>query len=517
MANGNWNDVASSDDIEQGSLFAAALSEEEQVFITRSEAGLVAFSDVCPHVGCPLSWGHVRGDQVTCACHNARFDLSSGRATTAPSLDDLAHYEVREEAGRVYIGERHDPSFPEMPQSDDRSVVIVGAGAGGNAAAEQLRREGFSGRITMITPENHLPYDRTLLSKFFLAGGMGASDVVLRSGDFYEQAGIEVRTGCRVTAVAPADKRITLDDGTDLQADHLILATGSRAKTLPIPGNNLPGVFTLRTVADAEAIDRAAAEAQNVVVIGASFIGTETAAYLTGRGLHVTVVAPERTPFENILGEAVGNRFRVLHESQGVSLRMGNTVSSIKGSGSVRSVELADGTSLPADLVILGVGVEPVVDYIRDSGLVEDGAVPVNERLETKTPGVYAIGDLARVHGETGAKRVEHWVVAQRHGQQAAKSITGADHGLQYAPFFWTMQFEMPFAYVGYAPDYDEVKYKGSVDDNDFVAGYFKRGRLEAVGTIGRPEAAIRYGYLLDEGRRIGPDEFEGDLSALGV
>ncbi|MFO7850336.1 MAG: FAD-dependent oxidoreductase [Spirochaetia bacterium] len=517
MTDSNWKEVAQSEDLEAGKLFSAELSEEESVLIIRRDNGLVAWGNSCPHAGCPLSWGHMQNGVITCACHNARFDVKNGEMLTAPSLDDLVGYEVREENGKVYVGASHKPEFPRPAVEESKTVAIVGAGAGGSAAAEQLRREGFGGRIVMITPEEGLPYDRTALSKFFLVKDMEPGLMSLRSAQFYEDAEIELWNGRRVTAVDTAALTLTLDDGSSLQADHIILATGSRAKTLPIPGTELSGCFTLRSLTDAIALREAAAKAKNAVVLGASFIGTETAAFLKDRGLDVHIVAPESVPFAAVLGERVGKRFAALHESQGVKMKLDHSVSRIKGSEKVEEVELDDGTILPAELVVLGVGAEPVLDYLEGTGLVRDGAVPVDAHLSTSASGIYAIGDIARVDSDVQNGRAEHWVVAQRHGQQAARAVMGDESGLKYAPFFWTMQFETPLAYIGLAPDFDEARYKGDVEEGNFLAGYFKDGRLAAVASIGKTKTVARYGYLLDEGRKIGLEDFDAGLKKMNT
>jgi NADPH-dependent 2,4-dienoyl-CoA reductase/sulfur reductase-like enzyme/nitrite reductase/ring-hydroxylating ferredoxin subunit len=516
MADETWKDIAASDDIEDGSFHSVELSEEESVLLVRQGTELFAWEDSCTHVGCPLSYGYLADGVITCPCHNARFDARTGATISPPALDDLARYDVREDGGRVYLGPRHEAVFAKPGGSDPRTVAIVGAGAAGAVAAEQLRREGFAGRVVMITPETERPYDRPLLSKFYLAKDMGPDDIALRPQSFYEEMEIELWTGRRATAVDPEAKRITLEDGSDLTADAIVLATGSRPKALPVPGADLNGVHLLRALADAEGIRADAATAQNVVVIGASFIGTEAAAYLRGRGLSVTVTAPESVPFERTFGPEVGQRFRSMHAEQGVEFKLGTTVSRIVGSDRVESVELADGTILPADLVVIGVGAEPVVDYLEGSGLVEDGAVPVNGYLQTRAPGVYAVGDIARVDGTGGPKRVEHWVVAQRHGRQVARSIAGVHEPLPFAPFFWTRQFETSFGYIGYAPRFDDIRYKGDVEGGKFLAGYFEGGILRAVGTIGKGKTAVRYGRLLDAGREITVEQFEAGLSAIG-
>ncbi|MFO8065378.1 MAG: FAD-dependent oxidoreductase [Spirochaetota bacterium] len=517
MSDNQWKEVAKSEDIEDGAFFSAEVTEEESVLLVRVGTELHAWADACPHVGCPLSFGHLEGATLTCPCHNARFDTATGTMLSPPALDDLTRYEVREEEGRVYVGAKHEPTLSKPAGSDTRTVAIVGGGAAGSMAAEQLRREGFAGRIVIVTAETARPYDRVLLSKFYLATDMSFDDIALRPASFYEKMGIELWTGRTATAVDAQARRLTLDDGTELSADFIVLATGSRAKSLPVPGADLEGVHLLRSLGDAEAIRSQAKSARNVVVIGASFIGTETAAYLRGRGLNVHVVAPESVPFEQVFGSDVGSRFADMHREQGVELHLGRNVSRISGGNSVENVELSDGTRLPADLVVIGVGAEPVVEYLEGSGLLEGNTVPVDGYLQTRAAGVYAVGDIAAVEGSDGPKRVEHWVVAQRHGRQVARSILGVGGPLAYAPFFWTRQFETSFAYIGYAPTYDEIRFKGDVKEGKFLAGYFQDGALAAVGTIGKGKTAIRYGYLLDEGRKITPDQFEAGLSSLSA
>jgi apoptosis-inducing factor 3 len=510
MSESSWKKVAQSKDIQEGTPFSADLSEEESVLLVRKGENLFAWGNACPHVGCPLSWGHIHGDEIVCGCHNARFDITSGKLRSAPGVDDLPAYEVREEDGEVFVGRKQPVSFTMPSGSDNRTVVIVGAGAGGNAAAESLRREGFAGRIVMITPEKQRPYDRTLLSKFFLAGDMGFEALAMRPADFYDEMQIELLTGRRATEVQPAARAVVLDDGTEVAGDFLILATGAAPKRLSVPGADLPGVFVLRSFAEGQKLREAVAGAKKAVVIGASFIGTETAAYMIGRGIDVTVVAPESVPFERVFGPEVGKRFVKMHTDGGVKLRLGTGVSKITGNGKADGVELADGTTLKADLVVVGIGVTPVVDYIESSGLATEGAVPVNKHLETSAPGVFAIGDIARV--QDGGKRVEHWVVAQRHGQEVARSIMGNGKGLAYAPFFWTRQFETSFAYVGFAPDFDETRIDGDVENGKFLIGYFKDGNLAAVGTMGKGGSLIQYGLRLDQGKKISIADFEKGL-----
>ncbi|MFW5843542.1 MAG: Rieske 2Fe-2S domain-containing protein, partial [Spirochaetota bacterium] len=234
MADSSWKKVAQSKDIQEGSPFSADLSDEESVLLVRKGENLFAWGNACPHVGCPLSWGYIHGDEIVCGCHNARFDITTGKLRSAPGVDDLPAYEVREEDGEVFVGKQLPVSFSMPSGSDNRTVVIVGAGAGGNAAAESLRREGFAGRIVMITPEEQRPYDRTLLSKFYLAGDMGFDALAMRPADFYDEMKIELLTARRATEVRPAARGVILDDDTEVSGDFLILATGAAPKKLPV-------------------------------------------------------------------------------------------------------------------------------------------------------------------------------------------------------------------------------------------------------------------------------------------
>lgn len=510
MAGNEWKRVAESAGVKEGSPVTAELSEEESVLLIRRGGKLLAWRNECPHVGCPLGYGDFDGDLLTCPCHNARFDLGTGKMLSPPALDDLASYKVKEEAGAVYVGERLDPRIA-MPQgTDERTVAIVGTGAAGSAAAEQLRREGFAGRIVLIGPEEDLPYDRTLLSKFFLASEMGVGDITLRDTTFYDGLRIELRLGVAAEALDPGNKTITLSDGESLRADMILLATGSKPNPLPVPGAELDNCFTLRKPGDALAIRRVAEGAKRAVVVGASFIGTEVAAYLRNRGLEVTVVAPEQVPFERVLGRRAGSRFVTLHKSQGIRYQLGKGVANIKGTGKVEAVELSDGTELPADLVVAGVGVTPVTDYLEGSGLVKNGSVPVNARLESEVPGIFAAGDIAAVDDGRRTARVEHWVVAQRHGVHAAKAMLGSSEPLGYIPFFWTRQFETSFVYIGFAPEFDEVWELGDVESGEFLLGYAEDGALRAVGTMGMSGKAIALGKRLEAGEEIDKSAFAG-------
>jgi len=287
-----------------------------------------------------------------------------------------------------------------------------------------------------------------------------------------------------VTSIDSSKKTVRLDDGSDRPYGALLIATGADPVRLPIPGADSPQVMYLRTFADSRAIVDRAKDAKHVVVAGASFIGLEVAASLRARDIAVDVVAPESVPLERVMGVEVGKFVRSLHESKGVVFHLGLTVKSVEG----RKVTLSDGKTLDADFVVMGVGVRPSTALAEQAGIVVDKGITVNEFLETSAPGVFAAGDAARwPDPHTGDNiRVEHWVVAERMGQVAARNMLGAREPFDIVPFFWSMHYDTPIRYVGHAEKWDAVVIDGSLESRDCAVSYKRGGRTLAVATIGR-------------------------------
>jgi NADPH-dependent 2,4-dienoyl-CoA reductase/sulfur reductase-like enzyme len=407
------------------------------------------------------------------------------------------------------------------PGSDARTFVIVGAGAGGNAAAETLRREGFAGRIVLIGSEALGPYDRTMLSKDYLSGEAPAKWLPLRGEKFYSRLQIELRTGTRVASLDARSRTLSLADGGTLQGDRLLLATGGVALRLGIPGSELPGCFTLRSLQDTDALIEALGRAERVVLLGGSFIALEAASSLRHRGLEVHVVAPESVPLARVFGERIGRRLAGLHEQAGVRFHLGRTAARIDGDDRVRAVELSDGRQLPADAVLIGVGIRPAVEFLAGSGLAEAGAVPVDARQQTAAEGIFAAGDIALVQDPAGGppRRVEHWVEAERQGRHAARAMLGKGPLPREAPFFWTRQHGQSIRYAGYAPGWDRVVFRGDPEAESFLAGFYVGGGLKAVAGVGNAREFIRLGQLLEQGRGISPEQLGDpgfDLLDLG-
>jgi NADPH-dependent 2,4-dienoyl-CoA reductase/sulfur reductase-like enzyme len=369
------------------------------------------------------------------------------------------------------------------------SVVIIGAGAAGNAAAEMLRREGYEGPVTVVGADTAAPYDRPNLSKDYLAGTASEDWIPLRPASFYSDHRIDMLTGRRATALDTAARRLTLDDGRTLDYGALLLATGADPIRLPAQMETGMPVHYLRTLADSRALIAAAGSAKRVVVLGASFIGLEVAASLRTRGLEVHVAAPESRPLERVLGPALGDFVRALHESRGVVFHLGHTAREIGRD----AVTLDDGQRIAADFVVAGIGVRPNLELATQAGLAQDRGVVVDEYMATSAPDVYAAGDIARYPDPLSGERirVEHWVVAERQGQAAARNMLGRRERFEMAPFFWSNHYETAIAYVGHAERWDDLRVDGDVAAGDCAVSYVLGGKTLAVVTVGRDRANL--------------------------
>ncbi|MFP5406715.1 MAG: NAD(P)/FAD-dependent oxidoreductase, partial [Gammaproteobacteria bacterium] len=339
------------------------------------------------------------------------------------------------------------------------------------------------------------PYDRPNLSKDYLAGEAPEEWIPLRDADFYRNLDVDFLADDPVLAVDPAAGQARLTSGRTLSWEGLLLATGAAPVRLPIPGADKPHVHTLRTLADSRAIIAQAEGGRRAVVIGASFIGLEVAASLRARGVEVEVVAPDPVPLARVLGEQLGSFVRGLHESHGVRFHLGRKPAAIHAD----RVDLDDGTSLAADLVVMGVGVRPRTELAQAAGLRVEKGVLVDDRLRA-APGIFAAGDIARFpDARTGQPvRIEHWVVAERMGQAAARNMLGADEPFHDAPFFWSMHYDATLRYVGHAESWDQVEVHGSLENHDALVAYRQGGRVMAVVTLGRDRAGLEAGAAIE-------------------
>jgi apoptosis-inducing factor 3 len=477
-------------DLANGGMLAGH-ADGEPVLLARRGEEVFAIGAVCSHYGGPLAEGLVVGDTVRCPWHHACFSLRTGEALRAPALNPVPCFRVERRGGTVYVLEKLERAAPRALTSPalPRSVVIVGGGAAGNAAAETLRNEGYRGGITMVSADGSDPYDRPNLSKGFLAGSAEEDWIPLRSPDFYKKNDIDLKLATSVTALDPPRRKLRLADSGELTYDALLLATGAEPLRIHIPGGDLAHVHYLRTLADSRAIIAKAQASKRAVVLGASFIGLEVAASLRARNIKVAIVAPETIPMERILGADAGNFLRQLHEEHGVKFHLGTTAASI----SAQSVILRNDETLDADLVVAGVGVRPSIELAEQAGLSINRGVAVNEYLETSAPGIFAAGDIARWPDRlTGESiRVEHFIVAERQGQTAARNILGARERFDAIPFFWTEQYDLQIAYLGHAERWDKAEIEGSLAARDCAISFFRGGKKLAVATIGRDLAGL--------------------------
>jgi NADPH-dependent 2,4-dienoyl-CoA reductase/sulfur reductase-like enzyme len=398
---------------------------------------------------------------------------------------------VEQAAGNVFVKEKVAPAGPKRLSTTTHpsSIVIIGGGAAGLAAADMLRREGYSGPLTIISADSAPPCDRPNLSKDFLAGSAPDEWIPLLPPEWYSERKIDLVLNSRATSLDTKQKKVRTEDGQTYEYGALLLATGADPVQLPLAGASSSQIFYLRSFADSKAIVAKAASAKQVVVVGASFIGLEVAASLRARGIAVHVVALDKVPMERILGSRVGAFIRSLHESHGVVFHLGETVGHVEGN----KITLSGGQTMEADFLVLGVGVRPSVALAEQAGLKLDRGIVVNEYLETSAPGVFAAGDAARwPDPHTGDRiRVEHWVVAERQGQTAAKNMLGARERFETVPFFWSQHYDVPINYVGHAEKWDTTDVDGDIEKKDCMVSYRRNGQTLAVVTIFRDRESL--------------------------
>ena len=485
--------LASTSDLRDGEMKEISV-DETKILLARVGDNFHAVSATCPHYGGPLAEGALCGTRVVCPWHHAAFNVVNGNLEDPPALDSLVSFQLRVEGERILVSlpeEAEDRRTPDMVQRDtsidSRQFVIIGAGAAGYAAAQTLREEGFRGSVVMITREDRAPYDRPNLSKDYLHGHAEPEWMPLRGEDFFNEHDITLLLNRDVTSVDARTKTITFDSGETMDYDALLVATGGAPVRLNMSGSDLKNVCVLRSFADADSIIETAKHSRRVVVVGASFIGMEAAYSLRERGLEVTVVAPSQEPFELTLGANVGALFRREHESHGIRFKLGNIVYRFEGTHKIEAVVLDNGERIETDMVVVGVGVRPVTQFLEGVELDHAGGVVVDSRLRA-ADGLFAAGDIASFPDpRTGERvRIEHWRTAQQQGRTAARTMMGRNVTFDAVPFFWTRQFDIGLLYVGHAASWDEIIYRGDLALHDFLAFFVKGSRVLAVAGMNR-------------------------------
>jgi apoptosis-inducing factor 3 len=471
----------------------------EPVLMVRRGEAAFAIGASCTHYGGPLGEGLVVGETVRCPWHHACFSLRTGEALGGPALNPLPCFELERRDGLVRVtGKRVAGTPVRVPARIPSSVVIVGAGPAGAACAEALRREGFTGPVTLVGDEPPAPVDRPNLSKDYLAGTAPEEWMLLRPAEFYAGIGVTFILGDPATGLDTATQTVTLVSGRTLPYGALVLATGSEPRRLTVPGADRPGVFVLRTLADSRAIIAAAIPGKRAVLVGLSFIALEVATSLRKRGLAVDLVGPEPVPLGRLLGDEVGRFVQRVHQENGARFHLRTSVAKIHPD----AVECQNGERLPADLVVVGIGVIPRTALGESAGLAVDNGFTVDDRLRTSVPNVYAAGDVARLpDARLGTLvRMEHFVVAERQGQAAARSLLGVGGPYRDVPFFWSQHPELTLNYVGHASGWDQIATRGSLEARDYVAFYLRGGRVLAALTVGRDRLSLRVEAALEAG-----------------
>ncbi|WP_179381522.1 FAD-dependent oxidoreductase [Jannaschia marina] len=454
------------------------------VLLLRFGEEVSALAPTCPHFGLPLAKGVVRDGTLICPFHHACFDARTGAQSQPPGHGDLRRFEAVVRDGRVQVevtdGPDHVATAHARQGIDARRFVIAGSGAAADACAHALREGGFEGAIEMISPSGP-PLDRTMLSKAVLAGEKSPDDLVLSDAEALADLDVTVIDGT-VAGVEPG--HVTLTEGGRHAWDGLLLAPGGVPIRPDWPGAGLAGVHVLRSGAEAAALSAAAETARRVVFVGGGFIGMEGALSLAKRGLDVTVVLREEVPLAHVFGKDIGGAIRTEHEEAGVRFVAGAEVKGIAGDAHAEGVALADGSTVPADLVVLALGVRPATASITGLPLAEDGSVATGADLSVPGhPGLYVAGDCATAPTPFGTARIEHWRVALQHGRAVARAFLGAD-GSSDIPFFWTA-LGRQYRYLGHAEDWDEIRLDGD-PSGAFLAHVVKDGEIRAAITAGR-------------------------------
>ena len=396
----------------------------------------------------------------------------------------------------------------------NKTIVIVGASLAGVKAAETLRTQGFDGRIRLIGEEPDHPYQRPPLSKGYLSGQVDLDDVYLHSSSWYSEQGVEVRTSTTVTAIDPGAHQVVLDAAERVDYHQLLLTTGARPRRLDVAGAGLDGVHYLRSLADTEQLKAAAAKATSVAVIGAGWIGAEVTASLRSLGLPVTLLDTASVPLERVLGAEVGAVYHALHSDHGVTMLMGDGLASLHGAGRVQEIRTTDGRSIPADLVVVGIGATPRTELASAAGLTVDNGIVVDEHLRTSAPDVFAAGDVANSwHPLFGEHlRVEHWANALNQGIAAAPNMLGNPTAYERIPYFFSDQYDLGMEYSGHAANWDQVVFRGDAAGREFIAFWLHQGVVVAgmnanVWDVTTPiQQLIHERAVIDPARLADPD-----------
>ncbi|CAG9326349.1 unnamed protein product [Blepharisma stoltei] len=499
---------------------------ENFIVVAKVNGAVYAVSGKCPHYFLPLNPGYLDGYTLICPFHGAQFDIRTGELIGAPGQRSLQSFEARISNGNVVVkipdskvdqvsGATDSRRLVKRDPANNTSFVIIGGGAAGQAAAETLRKEGFTGKITILTKETILPYDRVPLSKAFKSDAS-----LLRDQSFYDEYGIEVKTGAAVQQIDNKTKKIKLESKEEVPYDKVLVATGAAAR---VPGPlrrlaaNVEGIYTIRSAADHHKFRTQVSNAKDVVIFGSSFLGLEAAASIkrSNPEVNVTVIDPDDAPLERVFGREIAQQILQSHALNGIKFVLGQSAKEVKtAEGRVSGVvymhtEMIETKprekEIKADLVLIATGAEIQTNLVPPSLLNADGSVKVNAHLQTVDPYIFAAGDIASFYSWLSEKqeRVEHWQVAQDQGKIAASNMLGKGPIYASVPFFWTNQF-LNVQFAGFSSGHDftytETREEGSPLKTGRITYFYKNGRCTGVAAVNWPGAIIRLRLALDRG-----------------
>jgi NADPH-dependent 2,4-dienoyl-CoA reductase/sulfur reductase-like enzyme len=374
---------------------------------------------------------------------------------------------------------------------DQTKFVILGGGMVAGYAAKQLVELGLApGELAILSADSSVPYERPPLSKSFLAGKDTEESIRINSEDFYRDHGIQMRLGCEVSALDSERKRLSLKSGGEFGFDKLIIATGARVRTLDIPGAQLANVHYLRSLEDSKSIRNSAGNVKRAVVVGSGFIGMEVTAVLAQKGIETTMVLRDDRIWKNFFTPQMSQFFEAYYAERGVLFAKNATLKELRGDGRVESAELADGETIPCEMVVAGIGVRPVTEVLANSGIeVADGVV-VNEYLQTNRPDIFAAGDIANYRDVLFGKRrrVEHWDNAVSQGQYCARALMGERAPFKHVPYFFSDVFDLSYEFWGDPSDAEAVIHRGDFSSNSFSVWWMRNKTLVAAFAMNRPD-----------------------------
>ena len=511
-----WLQAASSSDVRDNGALGVDV-EGTPVALFRVDGAVYATHNVCTHQFAFLSDGHVEDGCIECPLHQALFDIRTGKAKSAPATTDLRTFAVKEEGGVVYVDTSRGAELPAEPAASaagapataatGETLVVVGAGQAGARAAEAMRQAGHAGPIVLIGDETEAPYERPPLSKEMLTGAATRESIRVLPAGRLEELRIDLRLGRRAVAIDRAARTLALSDGSQVQYDKLLLATGSRARRLTVEGAELPGVFHLRTLADSEALGAALAAAQRVAIIGAGFIGLEIASAARKTGCAVTVLEREGAPLERLLPPGAGRVLQSLAERHGVEFRFGVELAAIRQDESGLLLVCADGTETRADVVVVGIGTEANLELARDAGLAVERGIVVDAEGRTYDPAIFAAGDVALYPTALNGIRcrLESWQHAQEQAIAAGRTMAGQATAYRRTPWFWTDQFGVNIQMIGLPSRDSSLAVRGTAGEAGSVLYLLDGATLSAAIAFDNPQAIRDARARIESGAPVDP------------